>query len=147
MIKHFIKDLAMARDYLREELDWPVKIKDQEVDPKRYKRRDFLLTQTHLGPIVEIRLSDGQVFTDHHQRFHWEEDWGLCYEPEPDVKWGVCHTINPAQIVSYSVKTPSEEQIHKLWMKVRAKGLEDDLPEVDAEDPNSDSGKIMPLAM
>ena len=54
MIKHFIKDLAMARDYLREELDWPVKIKDQEVDPKRYKRRDFLLTQTHLMPIVEM---------------------------------------------------------------------------------------------
>ena len=78
MIKHFIKDLAMARDYLRDELDWPVKIKDLEVDPKRYKRRDFLLTQTHLGPIVEIRLSDGQVlYRLNHQRQHWEPpDWG-----------------------------------------------------------------------
>ena len=129
MIDHFVKDLAMARDYLREELDWPVKFKDQEADPKRYKRRDFLLTQTHLGPIVEIRLSDGQVFTNHHLRFEWDEDWGLSYVPDGDGKWDVQHTINPAQIVSYSVKTPSEEQIHALWMKVRAKGLEDDLPE------------------
>ena len=129
MIDHFVKDLAMARDYLRDELCWPTKFKDQQEDPKNYKRRDFLLTQTHLGPIIEIRLSDGQVFTDHHLRFEWDEDWGLSYVADGDGKWDVQHTINPAQIVSYSVKTPSEEQIHALWMKVRAKGLEDDLPE------------------
>ena len=114
MIEHFVKDLAMARDYLREELDWPITIKDQEVDPKRYKRRDFLLTQRHLDPIVEVRLSDGQVFTDHYFRFTWGEDWGLRYMPEADEQWDVCHTINPAQIVSYSVKTPGEEKIHAL---------------------------------
>lgn len=134
MIKHFVKDLAMARDYLRDELDWPVIPKEQKQDPKHYKRRDFLLTQKHLGPIVEIRLSDGQVFTDHYAQFEWDEEWGLCYVPEADEQWDVCHTINPAQIVSYSVKTPSEEKIHALWMKVRAKGLEDDLPEEDLQE-------------
>lgn len=136
MIEHFVKDLAMARDYLRDQLDWPVTNKDLEADPKRYKRRDFLLTQKHLGPIIEIRLSDGQVFTDHYGQFLWEDDWGLCYLQDGDGKWDVQHTINPAQIVSYSVKTPGEEQIHALWMKVRAKGLEDDLPD---PDPVSDS--------
>ena len=131
MIDHFVKDLAMARDYLREELCWPTKRSEQQEDPKNFKRRDFLLTQKHLEPIIEIRLIDGQVFTDHYFQFEWDEDWGLRYLPEGDEKWIVWHTINPAQIVSYSVKTPSEEQIHALWMKVRAKGLEDDLPETD----------------
>ena len=132
MIDHFVKDLAMAREYLRDELCWPTKFSEQQADPKNFKRRDFLLTQKHLGPIVEVRLSDGQVFTDHYAQFEWDEEWGLCYVQEGDQKWDVCHTINPAQIVSYSVKTPGEEQIHALWMKARAKGLEDDLPEQEA---------------
>ena len=127
--EHFVRDLAMARDYLREELGWPTKFKEQQEDPKNYKRRDFLLMQKHLGPIVEVRLSDGQVFTDHHLRFQWDEEWGLRYVPQGDQQWEVCHTINPAQIVSYSVKTPGEEKIHALWMKARAKGLEDEVPE------------------
>ena len=127
--EHFVRDLAMTRDYLREELGWPTKFKEQQEDPKNYKRRDFLLMQKHLGPIVEVRLSDGQVFTDHHLRFQWDEEWGLRYVPQGDQQWEVCHTINPAQIVSYSVKTPGEEKIHALWMKARAKGLEDEVPE------------------
>ena len=140
MIDHFVKDLAMARDYLRDELCWPTKFKEQQEDPKNYKRRDFLLTQKHLGPIVEVRLSDGQVFTDHYAQFEWDEEWGLCYVPQGDQQWDVCHTINPAQIVSYSVKTPGEEQIHALWMKARAKGLEDDLSEAAEETDTVDAG-------
>ena len=140
MINHFVKDLAMARNSLRDELCWPTKFKEQQEDPKNYKRRDFLLTQKHLGPIVEVRLSDGQVFTDHYAQFEWDEEWGLCYVPQGDQQWDVCHTINPAQIVSYSVKTPGEEQIHALWMKARAKGLEDDLLEAAEETDTVDAG-------
>ena len=140
MIDYFVKDLAMARDYLRDELDWPTQFKEQQEDPKNYKRRDFLLTQKHLGPIVEVRLSDGQVFTDHYAQFEWDEEWGLCYVPQGDQQWDVCHTINPAQIVSYSVKTPSEEKIHAWWMKARAKGLEDDLLEAAEETDTVDAG-------
>ena len=127
--EHFVRDLAMARDYLREVLDWPTKHKDMEEDPKQFQRRDFLLSKPGLGPMIEIRLSDGQVFSDHHLRFGWDEKWGLCYVPTTDGGWDVQHTINPTQIVSYSVKTPSEEKIHALWQQVRKRGLEDDLPE------------------
>ncbi len=145
MIKHLVKDLAMARNYLRDELLWPIKYKEQQEDPKNHKRREFLLKQRDLGPIVEIRLSDGQVFTDHYAQFEWDDDWGLCYMPQGDQQWDVCHTINPAQIVSYSVKTPGEEQMHALWMKARAEGLEDD-PVEEAEGTDTVDAGTFPNA-
>ena len=98
--------------------DWDITF-EPEGRLMRMSRHAFLLDYRHLCQLT-IELTTGERITKH------PDDW---FVDNGEIAYETCdgqmRFLNPAHIVSYSVKEPTEAEFDMVWSAAQAKNLLD----------------------